>query len=61
MTTTTLNNSANLGHGERITRQCIRNAYLFESVDTIRTEAAYRGSLGKWFEAACLLELATEE
>lgn len=46
---------------QHLIRMNIRNAYLAESVETLRKEALNRGAQGKWFEAACLLELASED
>ena len=42
-------------------RMNIRNAYLAESRDDLRFEAIVRGKQSRWFEAACLLELASED
>jgi len=52
---------ANLTDFERLLRMNIRNAWLAESVEDLRKEAVERGAQGKWFEAACLLELACED
>ena len=52
---------AGLSQSQRNLRTAIRNAYLAESVDTLRSEAVNRAAQGKWFESCCLLELATEE
>jgi len=52
---------AGLTRWEKMLRMNIRNAYLAESVATLRAEAVHRAAQGKWFETAVLLELATEE
>ena len=51
---------AGLTDMERQLRMHIRNAWLAESVDDIRTEAVNRATQNKWFECSCFLELALE-
>ena len=46
---------------ERTLRMNIRNAWLAESSEDIRNEAKNRAAQNKWFEAYCLLELASED
>ena len=50
-----------LSSAQRQLRMNIRNAYLAESVRTLRLAAVARAIDGKWFEACCLLELASED
>ena len=52
---------AKLSDDQHTIRMNIRNAYLAEDVSTLRVEAIRRGNEGRWFESACLLELASEE